>query len=381
MKIVRFGIIGVGGMGTGHANNMPKVSEVKLTAVADVSPEALKTATDKFDVPGFSSSTELIKSGLVDAVIVATPHYFHAPIAIEAMKAGLHVISEKPITVRLSDADEMIRVAKETKKIFAVMFNQRSEPWAQAAKKVIDEGRLGELYRALLVEGWFRSQAYYDSATWRATWKGEGGGVLMNQAPHWLDLFTWLGGLPSKVNARVMTRNHKIEVEDEASAILTYPNGATGYVHESVNEAPTSSRMEFCGEKGKLVVEKGKVTLWEVKPGVRAYSDSSENMWGGPEVQMSEVPLEPRESGHHAIVRNVALAIMEGQSLISPGVEAIKALELADAMILSGNTGRPVTVPVDRQKFNDFLARKAAQSKEKKVKGPSKRITDPSLAK
>ena len=165
----------------------------------------------------------------------------------------------------------------------------------QAAKKIVDEGRLGELYRTLLVEGWFRSQAYYNSATWRATWKGEGGGVLMNQAPHWLDLFTWLGGLPSKVTARVATRNHKIEVEDESSAMLEYPNGATGYVHESVNEMPTSSRIEL-GEKGKLVLEKRGVRFWEVPQGVKAFSDASTEMWGSPEAREVEVEIGARRT-------------------------------------------------------------------------------------
>ncbi len=379
MEIVRFGVIGVGSMGSQHCRNMPGIEEVQLTAVADTSPEALKAATDAFDVPGFDNASDLINSGLCDAVLVATPHYFHPPIAIEAMRAGLHVISEKPMAVQVSAADEMIRTAKETGVVFAVMFNQRTSPMVQAARKIVAEGRLGPLYRTLLVEGWFRSQAYYNSATWRATWRGEGGGVLMNQAPHWLDLFTWLGGIPSRVYGRVMTRQHDIEVEDEASAILEYPNGATGYVHESVNEAPASSRIELLGEYGKLVLEKNSVRFWEVPEGVRAYSDSSTEMWGSPKATEVEVPIEPHETGHAAIVRNVARAIMYGEPLISPGVEGIAGLELADAMLMSGFTGKPVDVPVDRAAFDAFIETKKAESREKRATGPTIVQTDPNF--
>ena len=381
MNVVRFGIIGVGGMGTGHARNMPKIEEVRLTAVADIDPTALKTAMDNFDVPGFPNATALINSGLVDAVLVATPHYFHPTIAIEAMKAGLHVISEKPMAVQVSQADEMIRVSQETGKVFGVMFNVRSVPAVQAAKKLIREGRLGEIYRTLHVGAYFRSQAYYDSATWRATWKGEGGGVIMNQGPHGLDLFTWLGGMPSRVMGRTMTRQHRIEVEDEASAMLEYPNGATGYIHQSVNEMPGTSRIELCGEYGKLVLEDDKLRFWEVSQGVRAFSDSTDQMWGSPEAREVPVEIEPRESGHAAIVRNVANAIMHGEPLISPGEEAIYGLEVANAMWLSADQGgKWVDLPVDRAAFDAFLERKKASSKDKAASGPVKRITDPRFA-
>ncbi len=223
MDTVRFGIIGVGGMGSGHARNMPFIDEVELTAVCDISPQALGVATEAFGVPGFATHTELLDSGLVDAVIVATPHYFHPPIAIDAMERGIHVISEKPMAVTVSGAEAMIEAARRTGVVFSVMFQQRTLPVSQAAKRLVDEGRLGELYRTLLIDSHFRSQAYYNSAGWRATWKGEGGGVLLNQAPHGMDLFTWLGGMPSRVIAKVATRQHTIEVEDEATALIEYP--------------------------------------------------------------------------------------------------------------------------------------------------------------
>lgn len=378
MDVVRFGIIGVGGMGTAHARNMPRVPEARLTAVCDVAPDALEAAMDAFEVPGFASHAELLDSGLVDAVLIATPHYFHPPIAIDAMRRKVHVISEKPMAVTVSGADAMIRTAQETGVVFAVMFQQRALPVYQAAKKLVAEGRLGPLYRTLLVDAHFRSQAYYDSASWRATWKGEGGGVLLNQAPHGMDLFTWLGGMPSRVTACVATRQHRIEVEDQAAAMLEYPNGAIGYLLETVNEAPTGMRMELCGEYGKLVLDDRGLCFWEVRPGVRAFSDASTEMWAGPEVVEVEVPLEERETGHAAIVRNVARAILYGETLISPGAEAISSLELADAMLLSGHRGRPVDMPLDRAGYDAFLAGMQATSQVKSV--ADRRITDPQHA-
>jgi predicted dehydrogenase len=375
MDSVRFGIVGVGGMGSGHARSMPLIEEVTLTAVCDTAPEALEAATIAYDVPGFDNHVALLDSGLVDAILIATPHYFHPPIAVDAMARGIHVISEKPMAVTVSGAEAMIEAAQRSGVIFAVMFQQRTLPVHQAAKQLVDEGRLGELYRTLLIDSHFRSQAYYNSAGWRATWKGEGGGVLLNQAPHGMDLFTWLGGMPSQVFAKVNTRQHQIEVEDEASALLEYPNGAIGYIHESVNEYPTGMRLELCGERGKLLIANDKLRYWEVPTGVRATSDTTVAMWGHPDAEEIEVPLEACPTGHAAIVANVARAILHGEPLISPGPDAIYSLELADAMLLSGHTGQPVDLPVDRAAYDAFIAEKQATSQDKDVE--DKRITDP----
>jgi len=372
---VRFGIIGVGGMGNGHARNMPRIEEATLTAVCDISPEALAAATEMYEVPGFDNHVDLLESGLVDAVIVATPHYFHPPIAVDAMERGIHVISEKPMAVTVSGAQAMIDAAERTGVVFAVMFQQRTFPIYQAAKRLVDEGKLGELYRTLLTDCHFRSQAYYNSAGWRATWKGEGGGVLLNQAPHGMDIFTWLAGMPSRVIADVNTRQHVIEVEDEASALLTYANGAIGYFLETVNDYPTGTRIELCGELGKLVLEHGQLRFWQVTPGVRAASDTTEAMWGKPEVEEIEVEVTEASTGHAEIVRNVARAILYGEDVLSPGPEAIRSLELANAILLSGHADQPVDLPVDRATYDAFIAEMQATSKDKVV--VDQRVTDP----
>jgi len=375
MDNVRFGIIGVGGMGSGHARTLPNIPEAELTAVCDISPEALAAATEAFNVPGFDNHIDLLESGLVDAVIVATPHYFHPPIAVDAMERGIHVISEKPMAVTVAGAEAMIKAAERTGVVFSVMFQLRALPVNQAAKRLIEEGRLGKIYRTLLTDCHFRSQAYYNSAGWRATWKGEGGGVLLNQAPHGMDIFTWLAGMPSRVISNVSTRQHVIEVEDEASALLEYENGAIGYFLETVNEYPTGIRVELCGELGKLVLEGGQLHFWEVKPGVRAASDETTEMWGRPEAEEVEVELEERQTGHAAIIRNVVCAILHQEPLISPGPEAIRSLELANAILLSGHKNKPVTLPVDREEYNAFIEAKKATSKDKDVE--DQRITDP----
>ena len=375
MDVVRFGVVGVGGMGNGHCRNMPHIAEAELTAVCDIAPEALQAAVETYEVPGFGTHTELLDSGLVDAILIATPHYFHPPIAIQAMRKGIHVISEKPMAVTVSGADAMIETARQTGMVFAVMFQQRARPLHQKAKQLVDEGKLGGLYRTLLVDAHFRSQAYYDSASWRATWAGEGGGVLLNQAPHGMDIFTWLGGMPSRVTAHVSTRQHRIEVEDEAAAMLEYPNGAIGYLLETVNELPSGKRLELCGELGKLVIDDQGLRFWQVRPGVRAFSDGSDQMWGKPDVTEVEVPVEERKTGHADIVRNVSRAILYGDELISPGEEALASIELANAMLLSGHRGKPVEIPLNRIEYDDFVAEKQAQSKAKSVE--DKRITDP----
>lgn len=361
MDKVRIGIIGMGVMGNKHARQMPDIKEVDFVAVADTDLEAANTAGKEYGVKAFGNGTELIESGLVDAVIITTPHYFHPTIANAAMRAGVHAYAEKPMAVHLSSADSMIATAKETGMKLQVGLNRRSTPIMQTARKIVEEGRLGEIYRTELVAAEFRSQAYYDSATWRATWKGEGGGLLMNQSPHFLDQLVMLGGLPSRVKARVMTRRHRIEVEDEATAVLEYPNGATGYVHCSVNEGPIADRIEIMGEKGKLSLANGKLRLWEMPVTVQEFSDTTAKMFGRPEaveveVEIPNIPHYGNES-HADMVANFARAIMYDEPLLCPGEEGIGGLELADAMLLSGNTGQPVDVPVDRAAFDAWLSK------------------------
>jgi len=375
---VRVGIIGTGGMGSGHAAYMKDLAEVELTAVCDLNADVCQQTAEKFEVPGFQQHIDLLDSGLVDLVLIATPHYDHPLLAMDAFERGIHVLSEKPIAVTVRAADEMIAAAMRSNCIFGVMYQMRCEPVYFTAKKLIDDGLVGDIYRTNMVMGWFRSQAYYDSGTWRATWGGEGGGVLINQAPHLLDLFTWYAGLPKRITGGVRTRIHDIEVEDEAFAILEYPNGGHGYLYASVIEAPGAGLLEICGNKGKIVIDRGGLHAWSVESGLREFSESVPDMWSSPEVKEVEITLPEAPTGHKEITRNVARAILYGTPLVARGEEGLNALELINGINLSGRRGEPVEVPVDRAAYENLMEELREQSRGK-TRLREQRVTDPTF--
>ena len=385
MAKVRIGVVGTGGMGQGHCEYMNKLDVGELAAVCDVVPAVAKQVGEKYKVPHFVKHTDLLDSGLVDAILIATPHFFHPPIAIDAFKRGIHALSEKPIGVTIKPVNQMIRTAERTGSVFAVMYQLRHAPEYQAAKKLLEGGRLGEIRRVNLVIAYYRSQAYYDSGGWRATWKGEGGGVLLNQAPHMLDIFTWLTGRPKLVTAKTRTRMHDIEVEDEAFALLEYPNGAHGYLYASVNDTPQVSRIEICGDKGKILIESRDwreegLRFWEVVPPLSKFTVENKEMWASPEAKRVEIPLEPREQGHIAVTRNFCRAILYHEPLVTPGAEGLYSLELADAIILSSYRKKTVRLPLNANEYEELMAELQRKSKSKKHVA-EQRITDTQFAK
>lgn len=370
MEKVRFGVAGVGGMGEGHCNYLrDRVPEASLGAVYDVNAERAQAVGDKFGVPGYHNLEAFLNSGSFEAVLIATPHYFHADIAVQSFQRGLHALSEKPISVTVSQADGMIEAARQSGKLFGIMYQMRAEPVYQAARKLVQEGVIGEVYRTLLITGWYRTQAYYDSGGWRATWAGEGGGVLINQAPHYLDLFAWLGGLPSQIQAQTRTRLHDIEVEDEAFALLEYANGAHGYLYASTTEVPSENVIEVCGDRGKLKITDGHLEVWQTETSVRDFTQTSPEMWAGVKTRPLETHISPRPEGalkdHAAITQNFARAILHGEPLIAPGEEGLWAIELINGVILSGKQGNPVSVPVDRAAYDQLMTELKASSKPK----------------
>ena len=356
MKKLKIGVIGTGGIGLQHCDSCQKVDEVELAAVCRRDKAAVEEVARRYKVKGYTDYKQLIDSGDVEAVIVATPHYSHPPIGIYALNKGLHLLSEKPIAVTVNAADELIAVAQEKpQQAFCVMFHRRTSPHFIAAKKLIAEGKIGEIYRTLMIGGGFRTQAYYDSADWRAKWKTEGGGVLINQGPHMLDIFCYLAGTPSKVRAEVRTRRHKIEVEDEVHASLEYVNGGLGYLYISVNEAPAEERIEIVGEKGKLIIDGSKVQFASLKKPAQEFCDTSPEMWGKPEVVWEDVDIPDVESGCQEIIRNFARAALYGEELAAPGVTGINSLELSNALLFAGMKKKDVAIPVDRKEFISFF--------------------------
>ena len=376
MQKVRIGVIGLGGMGQEHINKIKEIPEAELTAVSDVDSEIVKKISQEYKVPGFTNYEKLLKSNLIDAVLIATPHYFHPEIGIKAMKKGIHSLSEKPIAVSVAAADKFLQAAKKSGVVFAVMYQQRTLSEIRLARKLIESGRLGKIKRTSLIEPNYRSQAYYDSGTWRATWKGEGGGVLINQAPHGIDLFLLLGGLPARVTAKVRTHLHKIEVEDEACALLEYPNGAWGYYYTTTNEVPVTTSMEISGDKGKLLYQNGLLKFYSFKSSIVELTFSSTDMWASPEVVEEKLELPQCETGHKEIMRNFCRSILFKEELIAPGEEGIWTVELFNALILSGKKNKSVDIPVDREEYEELLESLKKTSQEKRVK-KIERVTDP----
>lgn len=376
--MVRIGIIGVGGMGRGHARYLGagEVEGATLAAVADVSPSALDWVKDRLGdaVQRFENADALLDSGAVDAVIVATPHYFHPPLAIAAMERGLHALVEKPAGVYVRQVREMNTVAEKSGKVFGIMFNQRTRPIHQKVKQLVASGELGEIKRThYVITSWTRTQAYYDSGGWRATWAGEGGGVLVNQSPHNLDLWQWICGMPSRVRAFCgFGRYHDIEVEDDVTAYVEYPNGGHGVFITTTGEAPGSSSLEIVGDRGRLLMEGGNLTFWRTATPVSEFLRTAKGGFDRPETWKCEIPIGRTDEGgeHRMVTRNWVKAINEGTPLLASGVEGINGVQLANAMLLSAWTDNWATVPTDEDLFKTLLDEKiASSSHQKKTEG------------
>jgi predicted dehydrogenase len=379
MNKVRFGLVGTGGVGHIHLNYMKSLPRAEITCVCDNRAPVVEAVARNFGVQAFTDPDKLIESGLCDAVLIATPHFLHPVVAVAAMNAGLHVLTEKPMAVRVSEADRMIAAAKRNKVKLAVVFQRRLDPlWVQA-RKIVDSGALGRLIRTCLIESWFRPQAYYDSASWRGTWSGEGGGVMMNQSSHSLDALAWLGGMPEKVTGKVATRAHKIEVEDVATAMLSYKSGAVGLLHTSTFEFPEPTVFQFVGDSAVLEIREGMLRIGTSAPSAGEFVRTATDPWGLPVPAWKEIKIEspPGPHGHEAIAKNFVDAVLDGVPLAAPGEEAIKSLELANAISVSSDLGREVTLPLVRKLFDDFLAKKIRGSKGKKDKDAPDKVVIP----
>jgi len=361
VEAVRLGLVGVGGMGGEHLDMAyDTVPEIRFTALCDVNQEALEQKGRQYNLPVFTDYHALIDSGLCEAVLIATPHPFHAPVAIYAAERGLHVLTEKPLAVAVSAADAMCAAAQARGVLLGIMFQERTLPVYRAAHRLISSGALGPIYRrVLLASHWFRTQAYFNSAAWRGTWRGEGGGIIMNQAAHSLDLLLWLGGQPECVTAQAWTRGHTIEVEDTVSALLEYEAGGAGYLYTTTAQYPGQMRLEFSGEQGQLVIEDGQARFFRL---VRPLSESirTEPMYQMPEGNWEELSFDDAGSGHVEVVRRFAQAIRHGAPLIADGTDGARSLELANALLLSGYERRPVSLPLERADYDAFLQHRCA---------------------
>jgi predicted dehydrogenase len=372
MDKVKLGIIGLGNMGASHVKSVftGLVPEMELVAAADRLPARREWAAEYLpkDFPIFSEGSELIKSSLVDAVLIAVPHYQHPPLAIEAFNAKLHVMCEKPAGVYLKQVREMIKAAEASNQVFAMMFNQRTNCYYRKMYDMIHSGELGAIKRvSWIITNWYRTQAYYDSGNWRATWDGEGGGVLLNQCPHNLDLLQWICGMPNKVRAFCHNGKwHNIEVEDDVTAYLEYPNGATGTFITSTGDAPGTNRLEVTLEKGKLINDEGNtLTLYELEVNEREFCKTAKGGFDKPSMKVVNVETDGSNEQHNGVLKAFAGRILHGTPLTAEGKEGIHGLTLSNAMHLSSWLDTTITLPMDEDLFLEELNKRRAQSKAK----------------
>lgn len=368
MNKIKLGIIGIGNMGSSHAKNVMKGScpQLELVAVADVNPERLKWAEETFpEVKRFDSAEAMLDSGMLDACIVAVPHYDHPRYALECFKRHIHVMVEKPAGVYTKQVREMNEAAKKSDVVFAMMFNQRTNPMYIKMRELIQSGELGAIRRTnWIITDWYRSQYYYDSGEWRATWSGEGGGVLLNQCPHQLDLWQWICGMPEKVDVKMsFGKWHDIEVEDDVTAYVEYANGATGLFVTTTGDCPGSNRFEITCEKGTMLAEG--MTLKVTRLGTALNEFKAKSTFEKPEMTEEVYEFEDRGEQHVGVLNAFAKRILEGAPLIAGGEEGINGLTLSNAMHLSAFLGKPVTLPFDEQLYYDELMKRVKTSRKK----------------
>lgn len=367
MKTVRLGILGLGNMGRLHARNVldGKVPGLRLAAVADRDLVRLGAFSG---VPGFRTERELIDSGLIDAILIATPHYHHTSAGIAALRAGLHVLVEKPISVHRADCVRLMAAHRRKDQVFAAMFNQRTDPSYRHLRRLVQSGALGEIRRVQwTITNWFRTAAYYSSGGWRASWAGEGGGVLLNQCPHNLDLFQWIFGLPKRVHGFCnFGRYHDIEVEDDVTAYFEMPGGAHATFITSTGEAPGSNRLEIAGERGRVVLENGILRFTRNAVAMSEYGRKAKDGFSAPATKEITKSFAGAGEQHVGIMKNFAAAILRGRALIAPAAEGLQSVELANAILLSSWKGGPVDLPLSSAEYARWLERKIAASKRTK---------------
>ena len=378
-KKVRLGVLGLGNMGSEHCENFKagKCPEIEVTAVCDLKASRLEWAKNLFgSVATFEDAEAMMDSGLIDAILVAVPHYDHPKYSIMAMKKGIHVMSEKPAGVYTKQVVEMNKVADECDVTFAIMMNLRTAALYQKMRDLIVSGEMGEIRRvSWLVTTWYRPQAYYNSGGWRATWSGEGGGVLLNQCPHNLDMLQWVCGMPSKVMAHLhFGKWHDIEVEDDVTAYLEFPNGATGTFITSTGEGCGTNRCEVTLDKGKVVAElneNGKfLTVWKSENGMteQEFSATNTQPFGSMKFTKEEVDVNARSGGHPAVLNAFAAHILRGEPLLADGREGINGLTISNAMHLSAWTGKEIDLTsFNHDLYYEELSKRVATSRRKET--------------
>lgn len=375
MDRVRVALIGAGNIGNLHVNNLlsGEISGVELCGICDINPEKIKLAKKRLggQYKYYDSAEAVFADSEIDAVIIATPHYEHPILASQAIKANKHVLIEKPVGVYTKNVGELIEEAEAHPDLtVAVMYNQRMNPMYQKARELVKSGKIGELRRTnWIITNWYRSQSYYDSSNWRATWRGEGGGVLLNQDPHQIDLWQWICGMPERIYSfAYYGKRRNVEVETEVTAYAEYANGATGLFVTTTTETPGTNRFEIVGSKGKILIEDGQLRFWQTQVDEAEWNETYQGGFGEPEIWEIKIPVEYEDGhGHMKIMQNFVNHILHDEPLLSPVSDGIYGLSISNAIHLSSWQERWVNLPIDEDLFLAELTKKIEGSKEKQT--------------
>ncbi len=367
---IRVGIVGIGNMGSSHLKNYKKgeMPEIEITAVCDIKEERLQWAEKEFpEIARFDCYDKMLESGLCDAVLIAVPHYDHPPMAIKAFEKGLHVMTEKPAGVYTKQVREMNEAAAKTDTSFGIMYNQRTNPMYRKAREIVKSGEYGELRRVnWIITDWFRTQSYYNSGGWRATWSGEGGGVLLNQCPHNLDLWQWICGMPNKIKAVCRVGQwHDIEVEDDVTIYAEYPNGASGVFITTTGDCPGTNRLEITLDRAKLICEDNKLRMYVSEHASSEIIIKSEEGFASIGGEWVDVELEGENNQHVGVMNAFAANILRGEELIAKGEEGINGLTISNAAFLSSWLDKTVHLPIDEDLYYEELEKRIKSSKAK----------------
>lgn len=369
---LKIGLVGLGNIGRTHLNILSNLENVELVGICDVFKERADELAAKHGTTAYYNHKELLENSGLEAVVIGVPHYDHKVVAIDAFASGIHVLCEKPLAVHVNDARETIEAYERAKKkhpdlVFAMMFQERTLPFYSKIKEIVANGELGRLMRATWINtAWFRSQSYYDSGDWRATWAGEGGGILTNQCPHNLDFYQWVFGLPKRISGHAsIGKYHNIEVEDEVTAYFEHDNGMIGHFIVTTGETPGTNRLEIVGENGRLLFENSKLTLFRSPMSVLKHIKETPEGFKNLEPSKEEVHVDVSvPSGHHVVTEKFVASILSGkEELIAHGTEGLGSVTLANGIMLSAFTNNVVEVPFDANAFESHLNELIASSR------------------
>ena len=371
MEKIKLGILGIGNQGSTYSKKIldGQCPEVELVAICDRNPKRIAWGKENLDAPitYFENAEEMLDSGLINACIVAVPHYDHPKYAMACMRRGIHVLVEKPAGVYTKQVREMNEEAKKHDVVFGMMFNQRTNHIYRKMRELVQSGEYGQIRRTnWLITNWYRPQCYYDSGDWRATWAGEGGGVLLNQCPHQLDLWQWICGMPVKVTAHMKYGQwHDIEVEDDVTAYVEYANGATGVFITSTGDADGSNRFEIQMDKAKLVAEGNELKVRVFEMSEPEFTKVNTKPFGTPKKTELEFETDGLNLQHVGVINAWAAAILRGEPMVAGGEEGINGLMLSNAMHLSSWLGKEVELPFDEDLYYEELMKRVATSRRK----------------